>query len=164
MNREIGIGTYTLPHVKQLAGGSLQQSAGLSSVLCEYTDGWDGGLGWERGTRGRIYINLQPIYFIGLLETASNIVKQYTLIKIKQISLEETTITKSYFLPSLQIENELQPPCCEMLQMSTLCHLVQGSCMLVSRSSELVHKGLVLSNTLSNYLPFVKHSWCFIVP
>ena len=28
----------------------------LSSVLCDDLDGWDGGVGWEGGSRGRAYM------------------------------------------------------------------------------------------------------------
>ena len=74
---------------------------------------------------------------------------------------------KSYFLPPLQIQNELQPPCCEMLQMSNLCHLVQGSYMLVASLLTTCSQGHDMSlspNTLSTYLPFVKAFLVFHCP
>ena len=42
-NWECSIDIYTLPCVKQIAGGKLLCSTELSSVLCDDRGGWDGG-------------------------------------------------------------------------------------------------------------------------
>ena len=55
MNWESRIDIYTLPCVKQLASGKLLYNTESSALCSDHLDGW-GGRGWERGSRGRIYM------------------------------------------------------------------------------------------------------------
>ena len=53
-NGEIGIETYILPYVKQIASGYLLYDTGSSKpVLCDNLEGWDGEEGGS-GSRGHM--------------------------------------------------------------------------------------------------------------